>query len=229
MLPADEDHLKSLRTEEVFDTVLLANFQVKLSCFVFRRWLLLILEKCAQAFQAQMHLHDRYKVVNDRCTKFRKAGDLLKADNAKLVKERDEMERQKVVAEQELKAAEDRHQVELALIRDEVSQRDQVVADLKSRLLSIAAEAMCKARVELLKDYLSGAHSNWNLQELKDEVATFEELQGLDLEGSEEGVNDEVDAEGTQTLDKAAGAGENAAADVVDPAPTDAPTDAPTL
>jgi hypothetical protein len=34
MLPADEDHLKSLRTEDVFDTVLLANFQVKLSCFV---------------------------------------------------------------------------------------------------------------------------------------------------------------------------------------------------
>ena len=45
-----------------------------------------------------MHLHDRYKVVNDKCVKFRKADDLLKADNAKLIKERDEMERQKVVA-----------------------------------------------------------------------------------------------------------------------------------
>ena len=75
-----------------------------------------------------------------------------------------------------------------------------------------------------MKDYLSGAHSNWNLQKIRDEVATFEELQGLDLEESEEGANDEVDAEGAQTLvEKAPAGAEENAADVVDPASMDAP------
>ncbi|KAK0574807.1 hypothetical protein LWI29_029413 [Acer saccharum] len=37
-----------------------------------------------KALQGHLHLHDRYKLINDKCATFRKANDTLKADNAKL-------------------------------------------------------------------------------------------------------------------------------------------------
>ena len=132
------------------------------------------------------------------------------------------LEEQKAAVEDDLKVERGRHQTELAQIREEVNQREQVIEGLRTRLLLIVAEAVCKTRAELFKEYLSGAHSNWNPQEMKDEVDTYEEMQRLDLEESQEGVNDEVDADQTLVENAPTDIEEDAAAGVV-PAPKDVP------
>ncbi|KAK1591642.1 hypothetical protein Q3G72_010924 [Acer saccharum] len=49
----DDMHLKRVKTEEVFDTLLLSNFQ---------------------AYQATLHLHGRYKAINDKSVALRSTG-----------------------------------------------------------------------------------------------------------------------------------------------------------
>ncbi|KAK0576312.1 hypothetical protein LWI29_015255 [Acer saccharum] len=88
ILITDDLHLKNVKTEDIFNTLLLSNFQ---------------------AYQATLHLHGRYKAVNDKGVALRKAGDALKAENTKLAKEKEAMERQKVAVEEELKKMVDRH------------------------------------------------------------------------------------------------------------------------
>ncbi|KAK0572182.1 hypothetical protein LWI29_027454 [Acer saccharum] len=54
LLPADDLFLKGKKMQDAFNTGILF-----------------------QALQVQLHLHDRYKSVNDKCVKYRKANDIL--------------------------------------------------------------------------------------------------------------------------------------------------------
>ena len=87
----------------------------------------------------------------------RKAGDALKAENAKLAKEKDAVEQQKMALEEELKNERDRHQAEVTKFKEVADQQAQTIEALRERALSIAVEAVCKARAELFKEFLSGA------------------------------------------------------------------------
>ncbi|KAK0583271.1 hypothetical protein LWI29_035334 [Acer saccharum] len=119
----DDLHLKNVKTEEVFDTLLLSNFQ---------------------AYQATLHLHGRYKAVNDKSVALHKAGDALKAENAKLSTEKSVMEQQKIALEEALKNERDRHQAEVAKLKEAADQHEQTIEALRERALSIAVEAVCK-------------------------------------------------------------------------------------
>ncbi|KAK0572704.1 hypothetical protein LWI29_035834 [Acer saccharum] len=195
----DDLHLKNVKTEEVFDTLLLSNFQ---------------------AYQATLHLYDRYKAVNDKSVVLRKAGDALKAENAKLSIEKSVMEQQKIALEEALKNERDRHQAEVAKLKEAADQHEQTIEALRERALSIAVEAVCKTRAELFKEYLLGAHSKWNPQEMQEEIDTYEEMQRLKLEESQKGVGVEGDVE---DVDKSLG--DNATLDNVEDeaAATDGP------
>ncbi|KAK4842344.1 hypothetical protein QYF36_019900 [Acer negundo] len=87
-LVEDDMYLNKVKTEEVFDTLLLSNFQ---------------------AYQATFHLHGRYKAINDKSVTLRKAGDALKAENAKLSTEKSLIEQQKAALEEELRNERARH------------------------------------------------------------------------------------------------------------------------
>ncbi|KAI9199021.1 hypothetical protein LWI28_026063 [Acer negundo] len=151
----DDMHLKKVKTEEVFDTLLLSNFQ---------------------AYQATLHLHGRYKAINDKSVALRKAGDALKAENAKLSTEKSLIEQQKVALEEELRNERARHQAEVAKLKEAAGQQDQTIEALRERALSIAVEAVCKTRAELFKEYLSGDHSKWNPQTMQEEIDIYEEM-----------------------------------------------------
>ncbi|KAK1554040.1 hypothetical protein Q3G72_006963 [Acer saccharum] len=175
-----------------------------------------------EAYQATLHLHGRYKAVNDKSVALRKAGDALKAENAKLSTEKSVMEQQKIALEEALKNERDRHQAEVAKLKEAADQQEQTIEALREMALSIAVEAVCKTRAELFKEYMSGAHSKWNPQEMQEEIDTYEEMQRLKLEESQEGAGVEGDAENVDrslgdnaTLDK------DEAAATVGPAPKD--------
>ena len=106
----------------------------------------------------------------------RKASDALKAENAKLSTEKSVMEQQKIALEEALKNERDRHQAEVAKLKEADDQQVQTIEALRERALSIAVEAVCKARAELFKEYLSGAHSKWNPQGMQEEIDTYEEM-----------------------------------------------------
>ena len=104
--------------------------------------------------------------------------------------------------EEELKGLNDQHQAELMRVKEEAKEKDQVVEDLKKRLMSMAADATCKARAELFKEYLSGVHASWYSKKMQDEVDAYEEMEHLNLEKSLVGadiVDDEMDGESIQT------------------------------
>ena len=171
-----------------------------------------------------MQLHDRYMVVSEKMSKLRKTNDAFKAANAMLTKEKAELEEQKAAVEADLQVERSRHLAELTLAKEEIAQRDQVVGELRTRLLSIAAEAVCKTRAEMFKEYLSGAHSKWNPQEMQEEVDTYDELQRLNLEESQEEAVDGQNVDGNQNpLDSAVVDVEEIAAADVAPSPKDAP------
>ena len=181
-----------------------------------------------QAYQATLHLHGRYKVVNDKGVALRKAGDALKAENTKLAKEKEAMERQKMALEEELKKMVDRHQSEMKKAQEE---HDKIVEKLRNRATLIGAEAVCKTRVLLFKEYWSGAHADWDSKEMQDEIDDYEEMERLKLEESlaEQGVVDEV---GDGGVDKSPenenlnADGQNAVAASVESISQDARTDA---
>ncbi|KAK0592244.1 hypothetical protein LWI29_015701 [Acer saccharum] len=94
LLATNEEFLKKKKTEDVFNMSILSAFQ---------------------ALQAQLHLHDRYKLVSDKCAKFKKANDILKADKAKVDNALKELEQRVFVIEKDLKGMEeerDRHREE---------------------------------------------------------------------------------------------------------------------
>ena len=169
-----------------------------------------------------MQLHDRYMVVSEKMSKLRKTNDAFKAANAMLTKEKAELEEQKAAVETDLQVERSRHLAELTLAKEEIAQRDQVVGELRTRLLSIAAEAVCKTRAEMFKEYLSGAHAKWNPQEMQDEVDTYDELQRLNLEESQEEAVDGQNVDGNQNPSAVVDVEEIAAADAA-PSPKDAP------
>ncbi|KAI9186512.1 hypothetical protein LWI28_018001 [Acer negundo] len=169
----DDMHLKKVKTEEVFDTLLLSNFQ---------------------AYQATLHLHGRYKAINDKSVALRKAGDALKAENAKLSTEKSLIEQQKVTLEEELRNERARHQAEVAKLKEAAGQQDKTIEALRERAMSIAVEAVCKTRAELFKEYLLGDHSKWNPQTMQEEIDIYEEMQRLKLKESQgAGVNGDVE------------------------------------
>ncbi|KAK4834671.1 hypothetical protein QYF36_026581 [Acer negundo] len=166
-------HLKKVKTEEVFDTLFLSNFQ---------------------AYQATLHLHGRYKAINDKSVALRKAGDVFKAENAKLSTEKSLIEQQKVALEEELRSERARHQAEVAQLKEAADQQDQTIEALREKALSIAVEAVCKTRAELFKEYMSGDHSKWNPQTMQEEINIYEEMQSLKLEESQgAGVDEDVE------------------------------------
>ena len=113
--------------------------------------------------QVQLHLHDRYKAVTDKCTKLQKSNDALQVDNAKLNTQVKEEKQKSLALEEELKKMVDCHQSEMKKAQEE---HDKVVESLKNRAMTIGAEAVCKTRAELFKEYLSGAHAYWNFKEM---------------------------------------------------------------
>ncbi|KAK0605206.1 hypothetical protein LWI29_024170 [Acer saccharum] len=168
----DDLHLKKVKTEEVFDTLLLSNFQ---------------------AYQATLHLHGRYKAINDKSVALRKVGDALKAKNAKLSAEKSLVEQQKAVLEEELKNERARHQAEVARLNEAAGQQDKTIEALRERAISIAVEAVCKTRAGLFKEYLSGDHLKWIPQTMQEEIDMYEEMQRLKLEESQgAGVDGDV-------------------------------------
>ncbi|KAK1565141.1 hypothetical protein Q3G72_019718 [Acer saccharum] len=168
----DDLHLKKVKTEEVFDTLLLSNFQ---------------------AYQATLHLHGRYKAINDKSVALRKVGDALKAENATLSAEKSAVEQQKATLEEELKNERARHEAEVARLNEAASQQDKTIEALRERAISIAVEAVCKTRAGLFKEYLSGDHLKWVPQTMQEEIDMYEEMQRLKLEESQgAGVDGEV-------------------------------------
>ncbi|KAK0608710.1 hypothetical protein LWI29_034894 [Acer saccharum] len=143
-------HLKRVKTEEVFDTLLLSNFQ---------------------AYQATLHLHGRYKAINDKSVALRK-----------------------VALEEELKNERAGHQAEVARLNEAAGQQDKTIEVLRERALSISVEAVCKTRAELFKEYLSGDHLKWNPQTMQEEIDMYEEMRRLKLEESQgAGVDGDVE------------------------------------
>jgi hypothetical protein len=161
-----------------------------------------------------LQLHDRYMVVSEKMSKLRKTNDAFKAANAMLTKEKAELEEQKAAVETDLQVERSRHLAELTLAKEEIAQPDQVVGELRTRLLSIAAE--------MFKEYLSGAHSKWNPQEMQEEVDTYDELQRLNLEESQEEAVDGQNVDQNPVDSAVVDVEENIAVDAA-PSPKDAP------
>ncbi|KAI9201169.1 hypothetical protein LWI28_019460 [Acer negundo] len=150
--------------------------------------------KTEEAYQATLHLHGRYKAINDKSVALRKAGDALKGENAKLSTEKSLIEQQKVALEEELRNERARHQAEVAKLKEAAGQQDQTIEALRERALSIVVEAVCKTRAKLFKEYLSGDHSKWNPQTMQEEIDIYEEMQCLKLEESQgAGVDGDVE------------------------------------
>ena len=160
-------------------------------------------------------------VVSEKMSKLRKANDVFKATNATLTKEKTVLEEQKAAVEADLQVERSRHLAELTLAKEEIAQQDQVVGELRNRLLSIAAEAVCKTRAEMFKEYLSGAHAKWNPQEMQEEVDTYDELLRLNLEESQEGAIDGQDVDNQNPAVIVAADVEESAAAGADPVSTD--------
>ncbi|KAK0589377.1 hypothetical protein LWI29_013417 [Acer saccharum] len=177
LLSADEEILKKKRTEDVFDTSDLSAFQ---------------------ALQAQLYLRDRYKLVSDKCAKFKKANDTLRADKAKVDASLKDLEQKVSVLENNLKGMEeerDRYREESTKAKAIVVEKECLVTNLEDQLTSIASVAICKARAELFKEYLSGEHINWNCAEMQEVIDTCEEMLRLEGSSPEEGAG-EMEAAG---------------------------------
>ena len=176
-----------------------------------------------QALQASLHLHGRYKTLNDKCGKQRKMIDVMKLEKAKVDTAAGELKSKNLTLEKELKdmrAERDRHSLELVEARAALAEEQRLVAGLKDQVMKIASVAMCKAKAELYKEYLAGEHSGWNRDEMQEMVETYEEmcrLEELSPEQDDEQVLDE------NQLTQDVGAGDIPLNDlpVIDPPPVD--------
>ncbi|KAK0595506.1 hypothetical protein LWI29_007323 [Acer saccharum] len=172
LLSADKEILKKKKTEDVFDTSILSAFQ---------------------ALQAQLHLRDRYKLVSDKCAKFKKANDTLRADKAKVDASLKDLEQKVSVLENNLKGMEEernRYCEESTKAKAIVVEKECLLTSLEDQLTSIASAAMCKARAEIFKEYLSGEHINWKREEMQEVIDTCEEMLKLEGSSSEEGAGE---------------------------------------
>ncbi|KAK1576519.1 hypothetical protein Q3G72_014639 [Acer saccharum] len=172
LLSADKEILKKKKTEDVFDTSILSAFQ---------------------ALQTQLHLSDRYKLVSDKCEKFKKANDTLQADKAKVDASLKDLEQKVSVLENNLKGMEeerDRYREESTKAKVIVVEKECLVTSLEDQLTSIASAAMCKAKVEIFKEYLSGEHINWKREEMQEVIDICEEMLRLEGSSSEEGAGE---------------------------------------
>ncbi|KAK0590525.1 hypothetical protein LWI29_028418 [Acer saccharum] len=132
-------------------------------------------KKMEEVLQAQLHLHDRYKMVSDKCVKFKKANDTLKADKAKVDNALKELEQKYITLEKNLKGKEeerDQHLEESTKAKAVVVKQKRLVTELKEQLTSIANTTMCKAKAEIFKEYLSGEHVNWSHEEMQEVIDT---------------------------------------------------------
>ena len=84
-----------------------------------------------------MHLHGRYKAINDKSVALRKVGDALKAENATLSAEKSVVEQQKATLEEELKNERARHQAEVARLNEAAGQQDKTIEALRERAISV--------------------------------------------------------------------------------------------
>ena len=140
-----------------------------------------------------MYLRDRYKSTSDKCLKFKKVNNALKADKAKADARLKDLEQKVSVLENDLKSMEeerDRYCEELKKAKAIVVEKESLVTSLEDQLTSIASVAICKARAELFKEYMSGEHINWDRAEMQEVIDSCDEM--LRLEGSS--PEDEADA-----------------------------------
>ncbi|KAK0570954.1 hypothetical protein LWI29_008929 [Acer saccharum] len=191
LLDADEEILKKKKPEDVIDTGVLSAFQ---------------------ALQAQLYLRDRYKSTNDKCQKLKKVNDALRAEKAKADARLNDLEQKVFVLENNLKSMEeerDRHREESTNARAMVAEKEGQVASLEDQLTSIASIAICKARAELFKEYLSGQHVNWNQAEMQEVIDTCEEMLRLDEPSPEEEADAGENAD--KTLEQSTSVNDDAA------------------
>ncbi|KAK1568563.1 hypothetical protein Q3G72_026020 [Acer saccharum] len=156
-------------------------------------------KKREEVLQAQLHLHDRYKMVSDKCAKFKKANDTLKADKAKVDNALKELEQKYITLEKNLKGNEeerDRHLKESTKAKAVVVKQKRLVTELKEQLTSIATTTMCKARAEIFKEYLSNEHVNWSHEEMQEVIDTYEEMLRLEQSSPGEAVGEDKAAQG---------------------------------
>ena len=142
-----------------------------------------------QALQTQLYLRDRYKSTNDKCQKLKKVNEALRAEKATAVARLKDLEQKVSVLENNLKSTEeerDRYREESTTARAMVAEKEGVVASLEDELTSIASIAICKARAELFKEYLSGQHVNWKQEEMQEVIDACEEMLRLDEPSPEE-------------------------------------------
>ena len=121
--------------------------------------------------------------------------DVIKVEKAKVDKAAEEFERKNLALEKELKevrAERDQQSHESTKARVAFAEKQCLVADLKEQLLSIASAAICKAKTELYKDYLSGEHTKWNSVDIKEMINTYEEMRRLEESSLEEGEEQSI-------------------------------------
>ncbi|KAK0580585.1 hypothetical protein LWI29_003774 [Acer saccharum] len=196
LLDVDEEILKKKKLEDVIDTSVLSAFQ---------------------ALQAQLYLRDRYKSTNDKCQKLKKVNDVLKADKAKADAHLNDLEQKVSVLENNLKSMEeerDRHREESTKARAMVAEKDGQVASLEDQITSIASIAICKARAELFKEYLSGQHINWDRAEMQEVIDTCDEM--LRLEGSSPEEEADAGENADKTFEQSPSVNDNAANPPID-------------
>ncbi|KAK0602170.1 hypothetical protein LWI29_031012 [Acer saccharum] len=116
LISADEEILKKKKTEDVLDISVLSTFQ---------------------ALQAQLYLRDRYKLTSDKCVKFKKVNDALKADKAKADACLKDLEQKVSVLENNLKSMEeerDRYREESTKAKAIVVEKESLVISLEDQL-----------------------------------------------------------------------------------------------
>ena len=94
-----------------------------------------------QVLQLQLHLSNRYKVVNEKCLKLLKANDALRSNKTKLDKALKDVEHKTSALEDEvkrLKNENDKLIKESLETRGVVVEQEQDIAALKGQLASIA-------------------------------------------------------------------------------------------
>ena len=121
--------------------------------------------------------------MGDKYGKQRKLIDVTRQEKAQADKAVEELTRKNLALEKELsemKADRDRHSLESTEDRAALIEEQHNVVALKAQLMSIASAALIKAKAELYKEYMSGQHANWSLEEMQEMVETYDEMRRLE-------------------------------------------------
>ncbi|KAK0585021.1 hypothetical protein LWI29_022335 [Acer saccharum] len=155
-----------------------------------------------EEFLKKKKMEDVFNISILSAFEFKKANDTLKADKAKVNSALKELKQKCIALEKDLKDKEeerDRYREESTKAKAVVVEQERLVADLKEQPASIAAAAMCKARAEVFKEYLSSEHVNWSREEMQEVVDTYEKMLRLEelspgeVAGEEEAIESDVD------------------------------------